>query len=359
MYGETLTYADAGVNIKTGNSLIKAIGSMVAETERVGVNGTFGGFGGTFDLKKTGYHDPILVAASDGVGTKLKLAIEIQKHDTIGIDLVAMCVNDLITQGAEPLFFLDYFACGKLNKEIAKKVIKGIVQGCKKTGCALLGGETAEMPGFYTKDDYDLAGFSVGIVERRNLLPKRNLKKGDVLLGLRSDGIHSNGYSLVRYIIDKTGIESDTKIPFVSSKRTQESFYSHLLKPTRIYVSSILNTQKKTNGIKALAHITGGGIIENIPRVLPDNLAANIDLAKWSPQPVFGWLRNKGNIDDMEMLKTFNCGIGMVAVVGENEAEQIENELIQQKEKVVRIGKLVEREKSPVTFVNKMNWAIE
>ena len=345
-------YKDAGVDINAGNELVRAIKPLIKKTKRVGADGDIGGFGGVFDLGKIGYQDPLLVAANDGVGTKLKIAVEVGRHDTIGIDLVAMCVNDLIVQGAEPILFLDYYACGKLNNEVAKAVIEGIAEGCKIAGCALLGGETAEMPGMYNVGEYDLAGFAVGVVEREELLPRSDMEEGDVLLGLQSDGLHSNGFSLVRHIIDKSGVDVKAVAPFDSST----PLVNYLLKPTRIYVAPLLHVLKTSKDVKALAHITGGGIVENIPRVLPDNLAANIDLAGWSPQPVFGWLKNLGNIDNEEMLRTFNCGIGMILVAAKKQAKLIRETLIAQGESAVYVGHLEKRKKDPVTFTNHSFW---
>lgn len=354
MHGVASTYANAGVNIEAGNALVKALGPIVAETQRDGVSGTIGGFGGVFDPKATGYKDPLLVAANDGVGTKLKIAIKKSRHETIGIDLVAMCANDLIVHGAEPLFFLDYFACGKLDNKIAKEVISGIAKGCKIAGCALLGGETAEMPGVYKQSEYDIAGFAVGAVEREKLLPKNNLQEGDVLLGLQSSGIHSNGYSMVRHILKQKRIAMDSSVHFHNDYTVGDC----LLEPTRIYVKSIREALKITDGIKALAHITGGGIFDNLSRVIPNNLAANINLAGWSPQHIFGWLKEKGNITDDEMLKTFNCGIGMITIVEKSKVGQVEKKLEEQNEKVFRIGHLTQRNKyqKRVKFEEQIEW---
>lgn len=282
--------------------------------------GSVGGFGGLFDLKAAGFKDPVLVAANDGVGTKLKVAIESNKHDTVGIDLVAMSVNDLIVQGAEPLFFLDYFSTGALDTGVAESVIGGIAEGCKRAGCALIGGETAEMPGLYTDGDYDLAGFAVGAAERGALLPTDNINVGDILIGLPSSGVHSNGYSLVRKIVSARELTWDAPAPFAPD----QSLATALLTPTEIYVKPILAALSETGGagaaIKALAHITGGGLSENIPRVLPDRVAAEIDLTKLPSLPVMKWLQKEAHLDDAEMLRTFNCGVGMVLVVAENQA---------------------------------------
>ncbi|WP_421851974.1 phosphoribosylformylglycinamidine cyclo-ligase [Oricola sp.] len=306
-----LSYRDAGVDIDAGNALVDAIKPMVRSTARPGADGTIGGFGGLFDIKAAGYVDPLLVAANDGVGTKLKVAIEAGIHDTVGIDLVAMCVNDLVVQGAEPLFFLDYFATGKLDVGAAASVVSGIADGCQRAGCALLGGETAEMPGMYDPGDYDLAGFAVGAVERGGLLPRPDIAPGDAIIGLASSGIHSNGYSLVRKIVAMAGIGYSDAAPFDAAI----SLAAALLKPTRIYVPSVLAAIRETGAIKALAHITGGGFPENIPRVLPAGLSADIDLSAIDVPPVFSWLAATGGVARDEMLRTFNCGVGMIAVI--------------------------------------------
>ena len=306
-----VTYRDAGVDIDAGNALVEAIKPLVKATRRAGADSDLGGFGGLFDLKAAGFDDPILVAANDGVGTKLKIAIETGRHETIGIDLVAMCVNDLIVQGAEPLFFLDYFACAKLDTETATQVVGGIAEGCRRAGCALIGGETAEMPGMYAEGDYDLAGFSVGAAERGQLLPRNDLADGDVVLGLPSTGVHSNGYSLVRKLVESEGLSWNDPAPFDTSKTVAEA----LLEPTQIYVKPLLQAIQETGEVKALAHITGGGLTENIPRVLDDNLAVEIDMSAWIAPPVFGWLQTAARLDTTEFARTFNAGIGMVAVV--------------------------------------------
>ncbi len=309
-----VSYADAGVDIDAGNALVERIKPLAKSTVRAGADADLGGFGGLFDLKRAGFVDPILVSTNDGVGTKLKIAIDTGQHATIGIDLVAMCVNDLVVAGAQPLFFLDYLAIGKLDVDVAEVVIAGIAAGCRDAQCALIGGETAEMPGMYHGKDYDLAGFSVGAVERGEILPRADVAVGDVLIGLASSGVHSNGYSLVRRLVADAGLAWLAPCPFAPDKTVAEA----LLEPTRIYVRPILAALKATGGgrgaIKALAHITGGGLSENVPRVLPSNLAAHIDLTAWTPQPVFGWLARQGRIGQTEMLRTFNCGIGMVVV---------------------------------------------
>ena len=334
-----LTYSDAGVSIEAGNSLVDAIKPLAASTRRKGSNPSLGGFGGLFDLKACGFKDPVLVAANDGVGTKLRVAIESGIHSGVGIDLVAMSVNDLIVQGAEPLFFLDYYATGKLDVGIARDVVAGIADGCRQAGCALIGGETAEMPGMYHGGDYDLAGFAVGAVERRRILPKKGVGAGDVILGLASSGPHSNGYSLIRKIVEVSGAKYKNKAPFDCTQTLGEA----LLAPTRIYVKPILKALKTHTGIKALAHITGGGFTENIPRVLPDDCAAHINLASVSSPPVFGWLAENGGITQKEMLRTFNCGIGMIAVVSAAKADDVMLSLAAAGEQVVRLGEIATR----------------
>ncbi|MDD9909998.1 MAG: phosphoribosylformylglycinamidine cyclo-ligase [Ahrensia sp.] len=333
-----LTYAQSGVDIDAGNALVSAIKPLIARTLRPGADGSIGGFGGTFDMGALSYCDPLLVAANDGVGTKLKIAIEAGRHETIGIDLVAMCVNDLVVQGAEPLFFLDYFSTGKLEVGTAEDVISGIAQGCKIAGCALIGGETAEMPGMYAPGDYDLAGFSVGAVERDGLLPKQ-VSAGDRVLGLASNGLHSNGFSLVRKIVARSGLGLSDPCPFGDTANT---LGEALLAPTRIYVQALLATLKDHNGIHALAHITGGGLLENIPRVLPTGLGAAIELSSWEKPAVFDWLIEQGNIATSEMLRTFNCGIGMALIVERSQAEAICNALTKLGERVFPIGEIVE-----------------
>ena len=313
-----MTYADAGVSIAAGNALVRAIAPLVRATARPGADAEIGGFGGFFDPKAAGYRDPLLVAATDGVGTKLKLAIDTGRHDTVGIDLVAMCVNDLIVQGAEPLFFLDYFATGSLASDIAARVVAGIADGCRMAGCALIGGETAEMPGMYAKGDYDLAGFSVGAVERGEQLTGDRVKAGDLLIGIASSGVHSNGYSLVRRIVSERGFKLDRPAPFDHSRLLADV----LLEPTRIYVKSLLPLVRQ-GAISALSHITGGGLLENVPRVLPDGCHARINANAWPQTPLFAWLQGQGNIEPGEMARTFNCGIGMVAVVDPADAARV------------------------------------
>ena len=346
-----LTYRNSGVDIDAGNALVDAIGPLAAKTKRTGLMGGIGGFGGLFDLKACGFKDPVLVAATDGVGTKLKLAIETGHHEGIGIDLVAMNVNDLVVQGAEPLFFLDYFATGKLDVGVAAKVVGSIAEGCKQAGCALIGGETAEMPGLYAAGDYDLAGFAVGAVERDNLLPRKDIEAGDVILALPSSGVHANGFSLVRRVVEKAGLKWSDPAPFASGKTLGQA----LLTPTRIYVRQILETIRTTGAIKALAHITGGGLTENIPRVLPDPLAAQIDLGAFALPPVFAWLKREANLDEMEMLRTFNCGIGMIVVVGASDAARV---LASLGPDAYPIGKIVARDKgSAMRFQGRLESA--
>ncbi len=337
----TISYRDAGVDIDAGNRLVEAIKPLAKLTRRSGADTDLGGFGALFDLKGAGFRDPILVSATDGVGTKLKIAIETGRHDTIGIDLVAMCVNDLVVQGAEPLFFLDYFACGALNVEDARSVIAGIAEGCRRAGCALIGGETAEMPGMYANKDYDLAGFAVGAVERGEILPHSDVAIGDTLIGLASSGVHSNGYSLVRRLVADSQLAWDASAPFDTSKTLAEA----LLEPTRIYVKPLLAAIKTASGtdgaIKALSHITGGGLSENLPRVLPGTVAAHIDLSLVAAPAVFGWLAKAGRLNDAEMLRTFNCGIGMVAVVANTEADAVLSTLREAGESAFVIGEIV------------------
>ncbi|MEP4377651.1 MAG: phosphoribosylformylglycinamidine cyclo-ligase [Alphaproteobacteria bacterium] len=308
-----LSYKDAGVDIAAGNALVETIKPLAAATQRAGSMDGLGGFGALFDPKAAGFEDPILVAATDGVGTKLKLAFETGRFDTLGIDLVAMCVNDLVVQGAEPLFFLDYFATGGLDPAVATAVVTGIAEGCKAAGCALIGGETAEMPGLYASGEFDLAGFSVGAMERGTAFPRadRPIEAGDLVIGLASSGVHSNGYSLVRKIVERAGAELTAPAPFDAGQELGAA----LLTPTRIYVRACLAVTGLP-ALKGFAHITGGGLLENIPRALPDGFGAALDGTSWSAPPVFEWLRQAGGVDDMEMARTFNCGIGMIALAG-------------------------------------------
>ena len=337
MSEESYSYARAGVSIAAGNALVKAIAPLVRATKRPGADAEIGGFGGFFDLKAAGYDDPLLVAANDGVGTKLKLAIDSGRHDTVGIDLVAMCVNDLIVQGAEPLFFLDYFATGKLDNGIAERVIAGIAEGCRIAGCALIGGETAEMPGMYADGDYDLAGFSVGAVERAQALTGHQVQAGDVLLGLASSGVHSNGFSLVRRLAADKGWKLDRPALFDADRLLIDL----LMEPTRIYVKSLLPLVRDGR-IAALAHITGGGLLENVPRVLPEGLRAEIDADSWPLPRLMAFLQAQGNIEPEEMARTFNCGVGMVVVVRGGYAESVSATLEQAGETVFPIGRIVE-----------------
>jgi phosphoribosylformylglycinamidine cyclo-ligase len=329
-----ITYADAGVDIAAGNALVEAIKPLAKATARPGTDSALGGFGGLFDLKAAGFRDPVLVAANDGVGTKLRLAIDSGIHHTVGIDLVAMSVNDLVVQGAEPLFFLDYFATGKLDVGAARAVIAGIAAGCKQAGCALIGGETAEMPGMYHGKDYDLAGFAVGAVERDRILPRADVGEGDAILGLASSGPHSNGYSLIRKLVEISGLGLNDAAPFARGQSLGEA----LLTPTRIYVKPVLAALRASTGIKALAHITGGGFVENIPRVLPKQTVAEIDLTKVPCPPVFGWLQRLGGMAEREMLRTFNCGIGMIVVGEAKAAKAVAQSLEKSGEAVVALG---------------------
>ncbi len=326
-----LTYADAGVDIDAGNNLVERIKPAAKRTTRPGTMSGLGGFGALFDLKGAGYTDPILVAATDGVGTKLRIAIDTGNVDTVGIDLVAMCVNDLVCQGAEPLFFLDYFATGKLNVDEATRIIEGIAQGCADSGCALIGGETAEMPGMYHKGDFDLAGFAVGAMERGADLPA-GVAEGDVLLGLASNGVHSNGYSFVRKVVELSGLSWSDQAPFADGTLGEA-----LLAPTRLYVKQAL-AAVRAGGVHALAHITGGGLTENLPRVLPEGMGAHIDLSSWTLPPVFRWLAETANMQEAELLKTFNSGIGMIVVVAAERADALEALLEQQGETVSVLG---------------------
>jgi phosphoribosylformylglycinamidine cyclo-ligase len=337
MADKGLTYAEAGVDIDAGNRMVDLIKPLVRSTARPGADAVIGGFGGLFDLKRAGYSDPVLVAGTDGVGTKLKIAIETGQHETIGIDLVAMSVNDLIVQGAEPLFFLDYFACGKLSPDVGARVVKGVVEGCRMAGCALIGGETAEMPDLYRAGDYDVAGFAVGAVERSELLPRADIAVGDALLGIASSGVHSNGYSLVRAVVAKSGLTFDVPAPFDRAHTLGQA----LLTPTRIYVKSCLAALRATKAIKGLAHITGGGFTDNIPRVLPEGLAAAIELASVPVLPVFRWLAAEGRIAEEEMLRTFNCGIGMIAVVDRDGVGAVTAALAGAGETVLELGRVV------------------
>ncbi len=347
-----LTYAQAGVDIDAGNRMVELIKPLVRATARPGADAEIGGFGGLFDLKRAGYSDPILVAANDGVGTKVKIAIETGRHDTIGIDLVAMSVNDLVVQGAEPLFFLDYYACGKLEPEIGAAVVAGISIGCREAGCALIGGETAEMPGLYQGDDYDLAGFAVGAVERGAVLPRADIAPGDVIVGLASSGVHSNGFSLVRKVVANTALAWSAPAPFAPAQTLGEA----ILTPTRIYVKSCLAAIRQTKAVKGLAHITGGGFPDNIPRVLPKGLGARIDLNKVPVLPVFKWLAREGGIAQNEMLRTFNCGIGMIAIAAPKDATAVADAFTRAGERTVMLGEVVRAANEPrVVYTGKLD----
>ncbi len=331
-----LTYADAGVDIDAGNALVDRIKPAAAATNRPGVMSGLGGFGALFDLKGAGYSDPILVAATDGVGTKLKIAIETGTFDTIGVDLVAMCVNDLICQGAEPLFFLDYFATGKLEVDAAAQIVEGIAKGCAASGCALIGGETAEMPGLYAPGEFDLAGFAVGAMERGATLPA-GVGAGDVILGLASDGVHSNGYSLVRKVVEQEGLTWDAPAPFANT-----TLGAAFLTPTRLYVTAAMAALRIPGAVHALAHITGGGLSENVPRVLPEGLGAEIDLNAWQLPPVFDWLATSARMDEGELLRTFNAGIGMVVVVSADQVDAVSSALRDNGQDVMPLGRITE-----------------
>ena len=337
MTQKPLTYADAGVSIDAGNALVKAIGPLARSTARPGANAELGGFGGFFDLKAAGYQDPLLVAANDGVGTKLKLAIESGRHEGVGIDLVAMCANDLVVQGAEPLFFLDYYATAKLDNEVAAAVVKSIAEGCRRAGCALIGGETAEMPGMYAAGDYDLAGFCVGAVDRDQVLTGEDIAPGNIVLGLGSSGVHSNGFSLVRRIVADRHWNLDQRFPNLDGRTLEET----LLAPTRIYVRALLPLAQQRK-IKGLAHITGGGLLENIPRVLPDGCHAFIDAGRWNLPSIFTLLQEGGQLAPEEMARTFNCGIGMAVIVDANEVDGVSNALEGAGETVFEIGRIEE-----------------
>jgi phosphoribosylformylglycinamidine cyclo-ligase len=348
-----LTYAQSGVDIDAGNRMVDLIKPLVKATARPGADAEIGGFGGLFDLKRAGFKDPVLVAANDGVGTKVKIAIDTGIHDTVGIDLVAMSVNDLVVQGAEPLFFLDYFATGKLDPKVGAAIVAGIARGCKQAGCALIGGETAEMPGVYHGNDYDLAGFAVGAVERKAVLPRNDIRAGDVILGIASSGVHSNGFSLVRKVVAKSKLKWGAPAPFEKKKKLGAA----ILTPTRIYVKPLLAAIRETKAIKALAHITGGGFPDNIPRVLPNNTGARIDLGAIPVLPVFQWLAAAGGIAEKEMLRTFNCGIGMIAVVEPRKADAVMKVLKREGETVLRLGEVVTAAKGKprVTYTGKLN----
>jgi phosphoribosylformylglycinamidine cyclo-ligase len=333
-----LSYRGAGVDINAGERFVGNIKPMAGKTDRPGVVSGIGGFGGLFDTKAAGFTDPILVAATDGVGTKLKIAAAVGRHDSIGIDLVAMCVNDLVVQGAEPLFFLDYFATSKLDPIADTDIVAGIAEGCRMAGCALIGGETAELPGIYGPGDYDLAGFAVGAAERGTLLPRADIAPSDVVLGLASDGVHSNGYSLVRRVVEHAGAGYGDGAPFDAGQTLGDA----LLRPTRIYVKSCLGAIREGN-VKALAHITGGGLIDNLPRILPDDLGIDLYAKAWDIPPVFRWIAKAGSVADAEMVRTFNCGIGMAVIAAPDHAADISKILTDAGENVIPIGEVVAR----------------
>ena len=345
------TYKDAGVDIDAGNRLVEIIKPHARSTARPGADAALGGFGGLFDLKSAGFDDPILVAATDGVGTKLKVAVSVGQHDTIGVDLVAMCVNDLVVQGAEPLFFLDYFATSALSPEMAGSVVSGIAEGCRQANCALIGGETAEMPGLYATGAYDIAGFAVGAVERGALLTGDDVRAGDVILGLGSSGVHANGFSAVRQVVSASGLAYDDPAPFATGRTLGDA----LLTPTRIYVRPALAAivAAGRGGVRAMAHITGGGLVENLPRILPRDLAAHIDETAWPKPAVFDWLARTGGIDAAEMHRTFNCGIGMAVVVAPDAADRAVDALGKNGEQAFRIGHLAARENDPVVIAGE------
>src|SRR4051812_27046343 len=332
-----LTYADSGVDIDAANRLVDLIKPMVRATARAGADAEIGGFGGLFDLKAAGFKDPVLVAATDGVGTKVKIAIETGLHSGIGVDLVAMSVNDLVVQGAEPLFFLDYFACGKLDADAAAAIVAGVAEGCREYGCALIGGETAEMPGLYKDGDYDLGGFAVGAAERGTLLPRPDIEAGDAVIGLASSGVHSNGFSLVRKIVEQSRVAYDAPAPFSPVM----TLGGALLTPTKLYVRSCLRAIRETGAVKGLAHITGGGFTDNIPRVLPKHLGVGIDLARLPVLPVFKWLAEQGGIAELELLRTFNCGIGMIAVVDPGGLDEVMDTFRDAGETATLLGEII------------------
>ena len=337
-------YKSAGVDIDAGEALVEAIKPLARSTRRSGADAALGGFGALFDPRAAGYKDPILVATTEGVGTKLKIAIETGRHDGVGVDLVAMCVNDLIVQGAEPLFFLDYYAMGKLDVAAGKDVVAGIAEGCRQAGCALIGGETAEMPGMYAKGDYDLAGFAVGAVERTEIIDGTRVVPGDVVLGLASSGVHSNGFSLVRRVVEENRLAWTAEAPFAKGRKLSEA----LLEPTRIYVKSLLTlcraARVRPGLVKAMAHITGGGLVENVPRVIPDNVTVVVDAKSWRLPPVFDWLMRAGGVTPAEMSRVFNCGVGMVLVAAAEDVAETERLLTAQGERVLKLGRVEARD---------------
>lgn len=335
-------YKDAGVDIDAGEALVERIKPFAKSTTRPGTMGGLGGFGAFFDVKAAGYNDPVIVSSTDGVGTKIRVAIDSNIHNTVGIDLVAMCVNDLVVQGAEPLFFLDYFASSKLDVDVAAAVIEGIAEGCRRAGCALIGGETAEMPGMYAAGDYDLAGFSVGAVERDNILTGNNIQENDVVLGIAASGLHSNGFSLVRKVIADQGLTYDSPLPYDPARRVVDD----VLIPTRIYIASLLPLVKNGKTIKGLANITGGGLLENIPRVIPTGLAVDLDAASWTLPDIFKWLKSASGMSDEDLARTLNCGIGMVAIVRPSDEAEVTAALRQSGENVTKIGTIVKSDRT-------------
>ncbi len=358
MKQEKSAYREAGVDIDAAAALVENIKPHIKKTNRTGVMSGIGGFGALFDLKQTGYKDPVLVSGTDGVGTKIKIAIDADIHNTIGIDAVAMCVNDIVVQGAEPLFFLDYFATGKLENHVAEAVIASVAEGCTQAGCALIGGETAEMPGLYAAGDYDLAGFSVGAVERESIISADNVREGDILLGLASSGLHSNGFSLVRHIIAKGGHDYHAPAPFATGQSLQEA----LLTPTKIYVKSILKAlgikqSDSKSAIHAMAHITGGGFVENVPRALPDNLQAVIDCSAWELPPVFQWLKANGDLSPMDLATTLNAGIGMIIICDKNSKTELIKSFQQSGETVFEIGHIAGRNNDDAIILENLETA--
>ncbi len=353
---EVSAYKEAGVDIDAGNELVNRIKPLARSTSRAGTMGGLGGFGAFFDVKAAGYTDPVLVAATDGVGTKIKIAIDMGNHNTIGIDLVAMCVNDLIVQGAEPLFFLDYFASGKLDVASATDIVAGIAEGCRQAGCALIGGETAEMPGLYAGRDYDLAGFAVGAVERSRVLTGKDVQAGDVVYGLPSSGFHSNGFSLVRKIVTDAKLRYDALYPYSDNQMLGEV----LLTPTRIYVRALMQLLKEQDIVKGLAHITGGGLLENIPRILPDGLGVELDAAAWEFPSVFKWLKTRTAIDNTDLARTLNCGIGMVVICASGNAGALEQHFTDNREAFYKIGEVVPAADGDRVIIHNMDreWAV-
>lgn len=344
-------YKDAGVDIEAGDALVQRIKPMAKSTVRSGVMGGLGGFGAFFDVKAAGYKDPVIVSSTDGVGTKIRVAIDCGIHNTVGVDLVAMCVNDLIVQGGEPLFFLDYFASSKLDVDVAASVVEGIAEGCRQAGCALIGGETAEMPSMYEEGDYDLAGFSVGAVERDRILTGLDIRENDLVLGIASSGLHSNGFSLVRKIIKDQNLSYKSPLEYDASRIIMDE----VLIPTKIYIKSLLPLVKETNLIKGLANITGGGLLENIPRVIPEGLTVDLDAKSWPLPNIFKWLKSAGQVEDQDLARTLNCGIGMVAIVRPEDAPPLTERLIQSGETVHSIGKITRADRADCVAIHHMD----